>query len=81
MRYDRVIHQWFPILYTKGDERLIDQRLAERVLQAALTSGADFSELFMEDTVSNAIEMTDGKVENAAYTRRHGAGVLSLIHI
>lgn len=63
----------------KEDERLIDQRLAERVLQAALTSGADFSELFLEDTVSNAIEMTDGKVENAAYMRRHGAGVRVLL--
>lgn len=46
--------------------RLIEQGIAERVLQAALAGGADFSELFVEDTVSNALSMTDGKVENAA---------------
>ena len=59
--------------------RLIEQGIAERVLQAALAGGADFSELFVEDTVSNALSMTDGKVENAAYTRRHGAGVRVLL--
>lgn len=58
---------------------MIDQRLAERVLQAALSCGADFSELFLEDTVSNVLEMTNGQVENANYTRRHGAGVRVLL--
>lgn len=61
--------------------RLIEREVAERVLQAALCCGADFSELFVEDTVSNSLEMTDGKVENAAYTRRHGAGVRVLMGV
>lgn len=65
----------------REDKRLIDQRLAERVLQAALSCGADFSELYLEDTVSNAIDMSDGKVENATYTRRHGAGVRVLLGV
>ena len=58
----------------EGDD-LIDRRTAERVLLAALSCGADFSELYLEDTESNVVGMSDGKVENAAYTRRHGAGV------
>lgn len=58
---------------------MIDQARAERVLQTALEHGADFSELFVEDTVSNSVAMTDGKVESATYTRRHGAGVRVLL--
>lgn len=54
---------------------MIDQVKAKRVLDAALETGGDFSELFMEDTESNSIQMTDGKVENALYRRSHGAGV------
>lgn len=61
--------------FTEEGDDLIDQRTAERVLLAALSCGADFSELYLEDTESNVIGMSDGRVENAAYTRRRGAGV------
>lgn len=54
---------------------MIEQALAQRVLEAALATGGDFSELFLEDTESHAISMLDGTVENAAYRRKHGAGV------
>ena len=53
------------IFMEEGDD-LIDQRTAERVLLAALSCGADFSELYLEDTESNVIGMSDGRVENAA---------------
>jgi TldD protein len=45
------------------------------VLEAALSEGADFSELYVEDTETNNVSMLDGKVENAAYSRSRGAGV------
>ncbi|MEG1559407.1 MAG: TldD/PmbA family protein [Clostridia bacterium] len=54
---------------------MIDKQLAQKVLDEALMTGGDFSELFMEDTEGNSISMTDGNVENANYTRKHGAGV------
>lgn len=54
---------------------MISEIKAQRVLDAALETGGDFSELFLEDTENNTIQMTDGKVENAVYRRGHGAGV------
>lgn len=58
---------------------MIDRALAQRVLEAALETGGDFSELFMEDTESRAISMRNGTVEDASYHRRHGAGVRVLL--
>ena len=54
---------------------MITQALARAVLAAALETGGDFSELYLEDTESNDLSMMGGTVENAAYSRRHGAGV------
>ena len=54
---------------------MITQSLAQAVLAAALETGGDFSELYLEDTESNNLSMMGGTVENAAYSRRHGAGV------
>ena len=54
---------------------MITQSLAQALLAAALETGGDFSELFLEDTESNNLSMMGGKVENATYSRRHGAGV------
>jgi len=54
---------------------MITQTLAQAVLAAALETGGDFSELYLEDTESNNLSMMGGTVENAAYSRRHGAGV------
>ena len=58
---------------------MIERALAQRVLEAALDTGGDFSELFMEDTESHAISMRNGIVEDASYCRRHGAGVRVLL--
>ena len=54
---------------------MLDQKLARMVLEEALGTGGDFSELFVEDTEQNNVTMMDGKVENATYSRVHGAGV------
>lgn len=54
---------------------MISKGLAERVLNEALASGGDYSELFMEDTEKNDVAMIDGKVESALYKRVSGAGV------
>lgn len=54
---------------------MIDKALASLVLDAALSSGGDFAELYIEDGFSNTLSMTDGKVEDAVYRRSCGAGV------
>ena len=54
---------------------MIDKKTAELTLEAALTGGGDYSELYIEDAESNTIELTDGTVKDAVSSRRHGAGV------
>ncbi len=54
---------------------LIAYSFAEAVLHEAQASGADYAELFYEDTESTSISMQDGKVDSANYARSCGAGV------
>ncbi len=54
---------------------MIEDVLAREALDAALGGGADFAELFFEDTESTHIELTDTLVSQAAYTRLCGAGI------
>ena len=54
---------------------MVEKQTAQAVLDMALTTGGDFSELFMEDTESNNISMNDGSVETATYSRIKGAGI------
>ncbi len=58
---------------------LVDETTARGVLLEAQRSGADYAELFLEDTESTRLEMIDGKVESANYTRLCGAGVRVLL--
>lgn len=58
---------------------LIREETARAVLREAQKSGADYAELFLEDTESTRIEMIDGKVESANYARLCGAGVRVLL--
>ena len=45
------------------------------ILNVALTSGADYSELYFEDTNSKAILLEDGKVSKASTSNVAGCGV------
>lgn len=54
---------------------MIERAIAASVLEAALCSGGDFSELYVEDTESNNVSMLNGVVENATYAHSRGAGV------
>lgn len=54
---------------------MISKSIAQAVLDEALKTGGDFSELFMQDTESNTLMMVDGSVEAARYNRLVGAGV------
>lgn len=54
---------------------MIKSSIVNAVLDEALRTGGDFSELYLQDTESNTLSMIDGKVENANYNRKVGAGV------
>lgn len=54
---------------------MLTKSTAEAVLADALTTGGDFAEIFMEDTVYGTISMIDGNVDKAANSRDHGAGI------
>ena len=54
---------------------MISKKIAEAVLEEALRTGGDFSELYMQDTETNSVNMVNGAVEDARYQRKVGAGV------
>jgi TldD protein len=54
---------------------MISKKILSEVISVALTSGGDFAEIYVEDTHSNSINMTDGSVENALCGRNFGVGI------
>lgn len=54
---------------------MIPKGLVENVLSAALDRGADFAELFFEDSAANSIRLQGEQVEDAVSTRLYGAGL------
>ncbi len=54
---------------------MLNQHAAERALSTALSSGGDFSEIYLEDTDATTMTMTSGKMETAVSGRSFGAGV------
>jgi TldD protein len=55
--------------------QLIDTDVLERTLQAALSSGGDFAEVFAEDRASSNARLDDGRIEELVSGRSRGAGV------
>ncbi len=54
---------------------MISKSAAERALAAALETGGDFSEIFVEDTRRNRLSLIDGRIDSVTSDRAHGAGV------
>ena len=54
---------------------LIPKETVQRVLQAALREGADFAELYYENTQRNSLQYRDGKVETVLSGLDAGAGI------
>jgi TldD protein len=52
-----------------------DQTVLGEVLEAALSNGADFAEVFLEDRYQSVISYLDGKVKDAISGKDWGAGV------
>jgi TldD protein len=54
---------------------MIKQSIIENVLEAALSTGGDFSEVFIEDKFTNTMELQDGKIEKSISGRDFGIGI------
>ncbi|WOV83066.1 TldD/PmbA family protein [Sporosarcina jeotgali] len=54
---------------------MIKQSIIENVLEAALSTGGDFSEVFIEDKFVNSIELQSDKVEKSISGRDFGIGI------
>lgn len=54
---------------------LVEQSVAERVLEHALRGGGDFAEVFAEDRRGTAARLDDGRVEDMVSGRERGAGI------
>ena len=54
---------------------MLNRRLIEDTLTAALSTGGDFAEIFVEDRTNNGIVMIGGKVESTMSGRDYGVGI------
>ncbi len=54
---------------------MLNKVIIESVLTAALSTGGDFAEIFVEDKINTSISMIGGKVQNTMSGRDFGIGV------
>lgn len=54
---------------------MIERDILERVLGAALKTGADFAEVFASDWRGTGVGLDDGKIEQLSTSRSRGAGI------
>lgn len=54
---------------------MLDQKLIEDIIMAALSTGGDFAEVFVEDKYNTGITMIGGKVDSSISGRDFGVGI------
>lgn len=54
---------------------MLKKEVIQALLNEALETGADFAELFFEDTNQEVIRVTSKDVSNVSYNNVHGVGV------
>ena len=54
---------------------MLDKRLVEDLISAALSTGGDFAEIFVEDKLSTNIRLIGGSIENSISGRDYGIGI------
>lgn len=54
---------------------MLDKKVIERVLYAALSKGGDFAEIFVEDKYNSSIKLVGGLIENNISGRDYGVGI------
>lgn len=60
---------------------MISKALLEEVLAKAMSTGADFAEVFAENTRSNSIYMIDGKVDSISDSTISGVGIRAFLGV
>ena len=60
---------------------MIDESVLQRTLGAALRSGGDFAEVFVEDRRSSSAHLDDGRVEEVTSGRDRGAGIWNHVRL
>ena len=58
---------------------MINKNLAEEILLSAMKTGADFAEIFAENTRSNNITIVDGKIDAISDTVLCGVGIRAFL--
>ncbi len=59
----------------KGELDMISKKTAEAVLLCAVSRGAEFAELFVENNAKNSVSLVNGKVESANSGIDRGCGI------
>jgi len=59
----------------EGGDKLLGDKIIENVLNAALSRGGDFAEIFVEDKTSGSIKLVGGLIENNISGRDYGVGI------
>ena len=54
---------------------MLNKKLALEVINLAASTGADFVEIFYEDTYSSSLSLENGKVDNVANGNTNGVGL------
>lgn len=54
---------------------LLEQKLIEQILDTALETGADFSEVYIEDHQSSVLQSVSGRLEKSNNTKTFGVGI------
>ena len=54
---------------------MLNKQVVNDVLAAALSTGGDFAEIYVEDRFNNSMEMVKGKVEKSLSGRDYGIGI------
>jgi len=54
---------------------LLEQKLIEQILDAALETGADFSEVYIEDHQASVLQSVSGRLEKSNNTKSFGVGI------
>ena len=54
---------------------MLDKRVIEDVLYAALSRGGDFAEVFVEDKYNGSMKMVGGILESSISGRDYGVGI------
>src|SRR5690625_2695451 len=54
---------------------MINKVDAKQILTTSLQTGGDFADLFIEDTIENTIEFSNGEVSNVNTSNVYGAGL------